>query len=797
MWKKLLNRISLTTNGTNPVEKTILLDTTFTAGGYTGNSNITGDPTDYSRYYKGWVYANLNAIASSVSKMEIKLYKVRVIAGVPEMIEIESHPVLDSLDRLNAFTSYTDGLYITQTYKDMAGDCFWYIDDSKDNIYVLEPNKVKVLFDYVGGGGVKITGYEYTTLVNGKPEKETYAPDQVVPFKNPNPLNPVRGMGSIAVALDTIDTDIYAEDFNKRFFLNNATPDTVLTTDQRITQENMRRLESDLKRRFGGTKNAHKTMILQGGLNIQPLNSTQRDMEFLEQSKWVRDKMMAIFGNTKMSLGLVEDVNRASADASLYGWLKEVIKPKMQSFVDALNEFYLPNMTGEPLIFGFEDPYPEDSAEDITMAKEGYNKWLTRNEARDLFELEPVEGGDEFTQAVNPLDPNNPDPQTPAKPTDGKEPTDDNLPKAIRNVNYEKRFRQLGIQTIVEKQKELLVATKQIAAEAVKEAQGMIEHEHIAPKKDIRWSEFFTNDDVLSYHHAKINKVESVETRFKIKLTEYLGRLEEKVMNSVSQIEVKGLAKAALDPLVNIDDEVSFGINLFTPLMEEATMIGGMAAQALLNEKLNYKPSAEIRAAVKASVKKFTKSMTETDMNALTDKIVQLTADGVAIPEIRNEVKAFFEGATRDQVEMITRTEVLRTANAASIDAYKQSDVVVGKQWVTAGDACEFCLELEKEYADVPLDSTFADEGDIIETSEGKTFEISYGSLDQPPLHPNCRCDVLPVLADEFNKTLSKALKPKKVKPTIDKKALEIEQLKADLEKEKAYAKELEELVSE
>ena len=182
MWKKLLNRISLTTNGTNPVEKTILLDTTFTAGGYTGNSNITGDPTDYSRYYKGWVYANLDAIASSVSKMEIKLYKVRVIAGVPEMIEIESHPVLDSLDRLNAFTRYTDGLYITQTYKDMAGDCFWYIDDSKDNIYVLEPNKVKVLFDYVGGGGVKITGYEYTTVVNGKPEKETYAPEQVVPF---------------------------------------------------------------------------------------------------------------------------------------------------------------------------------------------------------------------------------------------------------------------------------------------------------------------------------------------------------------------------------------------------------------------------------------------------------------------------------------------------------------------------------------------------------------------------------------------------------------------------------------
>ena len=155
MWKKLLNQITSTTSGISETplapaqEKTV-----YTAGGFTQSSNITGDPTDYSKYYNGWVYANLNALASSVSKMEIKLYKVRVINGTTELIEVENHEVLDKLDRLNAFTSYTDALYITQTYKDMAGDCFWYIDDARQNIYILEPNKVKVLFDYVGGGGV-------------------------------------------------------------------------------------------------------------------------------------------------------------------------------------------------------------------------------------------------------------------------------------------------------------------------------------------------------------------------------------------------------------------------------------------------------------------------------------------------------------------------------------------------------------------------------------------------------------------------------------------------------------------
>lgn len=795
MWKKLLNQITSTTSGISETplapaqEKTV-----YTAGGFTQSSNITGDPTDYSKYYNGWVYANLNALASSVSKMEIKLYKVRVINGTTELIEVENHEVLDRLDRLNAFTSYTDALYITQTYKDMAGDCFWYIDDAKQNIYILEPNKVKVLFDYVGGGGVKITGYQYTTLLNGKPHTETYAPEQIVPFKNPNPLNPVRGMGAVAVALATIDTDLFAEDFNKRFFLNNATPDTILRTDQRITQENMRRLESDLKRRFGGTRNAHKTMILEGGLDIKPLNSTQRDMEFIEQSKWVRDKMMAIFGNTKISLGLTEDVNRASAESSLYGWLKEVIKPKMQSICDSLNEFYLPNMTSDALVFGFEDPYPEDSAEDIAEATAGYGKWLTRNEAREMFDLAPIEGGDDFGSSDQSV------PQEPATPSDGQAPPEDDVPKAVRNVDYVKRFRQLGIYKQVEKQKTLLLATKEIAAEAVKEAQGLIEHEHVAPNKDVRYSEFFTNDEVISYHRAKINKIESVEARFEVKLTEYLNRLEDKAMIAVGQIEEKGLQKAALDPLFDIEDEVSFGINLFAPLMEEATMIGGMAANALIGEKLNYKPSAEVRKKVKSSIKKFTKSMTETDLNALTDKIVTLTANGATVNDIKSEVAGFFDNARQKQIDTVVRTEVLRTANLATTDAYKQSDAVIGKQWTTAGDSdvCEFCLQAEKDYQDVALDANFANKGDTIEDGQGNVMTLDYSHLEAPPLHVRCRCDILPVLADEFTKTLSGALKPKKAKKVVaDPNADEIEKLKEELAKEREYAKELEGLINE
>ena len=63
---------------------------------------------------------------------------------------------------------------------------------------------------------------------------------------------------------------------------------------------------------------------------------------------------------------------------------------------------------------------------------------------------------------------------------------------------------------------------------------------------------------------------------------------------------------------------------------------------------------------------------------------------------------------------------------------------------------------------------------------------LDYSHLDAPPLHVRCRCDILPVLADEFSKTLNKALKPKD--DGLDK-------LKQELEEQKKYAEELEKLL--
>jgi len=82
------------------------------------------------------------------------------------------------------------------------------------------------------------------------------------------------------------------------------------------------------------------------------------------------------------------------------------------------------------------------------------------------------------------------------------------------------------------------------------------------------------------------------------------------------------------------------------------------------------------------------------------------------------------------RAENIARTETARADVQGNLAGYKASGVVESKQWLTAPDCCDLCQELDKEVV-------------------GLNEQFSNGGGDGAPLHPQCRCDVIPVLSNE------------------------------------------------
>ena len=119
---------------------------------------------------------------------------------------------------------------------------------------------------------------------------------------------------------------------------------------------------------------------------------SQRDMEFIEQMRFSRDKILGIFRVPRTVLGITDDVNRANAEATDLVFAKRCIKPRMQRMVEQLNEFFVPLFPGsENLFLDFDDPVPENTElklkEHETALRSGYK---TINEVRESENLKPV-----------------------------------------------------------------------------------------------------------------------------------------------------------------------------------------------------------------------------------------------------------------------------------------------------------------------------------------------------------------------------------------------------------------------
>lgn len=143
----------------------------------------------------------------------------------------------------------------------------------------------------------------------------------------------------------------------------------------------------------------------------------------------------------------------------------------------------------------------------------------------------------------------------------------------------------------------------------------------------------------------------------------------------------------------------------------------------------------------------------ETTREALMATLSQGYDNGESIDELIKRIEAVYEIADKQRAEMIARTESIRASNSASVEAYRQSGVVVGKEWLTERDdrTCPFCEKLDGKV--IGLDKNYFKVGDKVHAEDSKgnkvSMEVGLADVGEPPLHPDCRCTTIPVIATD------------------------------------------------
>lgn len=327
--------------------------------GMVGAPYISEDSTDMTSMlnrYWGWIYGCIRALAEPVSTIELKLFRL----NGESVDEVESHPVLELLDKVNDNMTFMQLVDKYVVHKKLTGEAYWYlyrVGSEIDQIWPLQPNQITpVPGDYRKGEFIQY----YTLQLQGKEPQRIEAKD-MIQFKEQSPTSLYRGQGVVEAAFKSLNMELYSEDFNLNFFKNAASTGAILSTEGKLGPQSIKRFKKEIEAQYQGYKKAHKTLILDQGTKYTEAGRSQRDMEFMNLSDFTRDKILALMRVSKTMLGMGEDVNRATAETQSIVFNQQSVVPEMRALTDTLNEFLLPQYAGtETMFFDFVDPTPSD-----------------------------------------------------------------------------------------------------------------------------------------------------------------------------------------------------------------------------------------------------------------------------------------------------------------------------------------------------------------------------------------------------------------------------------------------------
>jgi HK97 family phage portal protein len=679
--------------------------------------------------FTGWTFAAVNAIAGEVSNIQLRLYQIEG----DDHEEQNDHPLLTLLEGVNEHMTGPEFKYTMMAHLELTGNFYCLLDgvtnytDQPRALYPLNPGRVRTKIDK-SSFPYKIAHYEFT--IDGK--VYTFQPYQILHMKYPDPNDPFVGIGVPQTIPSWIDSDNYAMEYNRKFFINGASVGLYIQTDTNV-ESNIERIRAGWGNRHEGVENAHKTPVLPKGAKLEHTGVTQRDMDFSKLTEATRDRILAGFRVSKTILGTAEsDTNRATAETADYVFSKRTIKPKMLLVISYLNEFLVPRY-GDDLYLTFIDPTPEDKefrTQEMTAAAGTGVPIMTQNEARKTYlGLGPIDGGDKL------MIPSTLEQAGVTQTPEGEDQT----PQLAKSKTVEgwhaKTVRtriggKLANSNIASFRRALSKAFEKAIDKTVKyETKSLKDLSHSEYME--HWKRFADRSDIAVAELKRIFRGIDAKQR------------KEVLENLPSATGVK----KALGELFDLKEWIGITVDLVTPILAALAKDEATAALAMIGaDHQDIFADTSTRAALERGISKMATSYNETTLDQL-KKVLNEKLDqsgGTNLGELTNAVEGVYSYADERRAGLIAKTESFRAANWANKEAWKASGVVKTVQWYTAEDdkVCEYCEALDGK--EIDINENFYNSGDTIVGQNGGTTTADYGDVEAPPIHPDCRCYIRP-----------------------------------------------------
>lgn len=685
----------------------------------------------------------------------------------------ERHPVLDLLANVNPLLNGFDFTYMRMIWIQMTGNAYTMVyhgdgeGQAPTELWPMPPQYTWV----VPSRENWIDGYVYG---HQEADKHEFAPDEIIHFRmNPGVRDLIYGMGWAEAVWHSLALDGSNDIMDRALSENHARPDYAVIMEGG-TADQANNLEEAINRRHKGSRKAGRSAVLAGPkITMQPLSFPPKDMTGRDE---LAEKIASASG-VPVSMLKANDPNLASAKQGYQQWRESTVLPMCRSDEQQLNQDFVP-LFDDRLVLAYDNPVPGDEERDarVTQVYVG-SGIMTANEGRQGLNLEPsdTEHADELLINGQPLggieqpapfafNLNQPEPG-PSVTVNSEQPDMTAVAGLVESVGK----LVAALETKAESGEEIKAASlADITLEDVAENMGIegVKQSDVMQGKGAGCTCSKAKDDgdgdagdTMREDERKRPMLEFSQTMAGIFVdqVEAVARMVEG-MKADPNIQTKDAAEdraAAIREmeslLAQFDDQMDDAIR---PFMESSLDTGGAAGLSRL-ESPDLSPfdvtNPKVAEYLEQNTMKLRAQLQQTTARALTDVVADGLQQGQTPANISTALREQAPELSKTRSDAIARTESARAYVDGQELAWEQSGVVEGKQWLLAPDACEFCKRAAKDFNDktVKLGEAFYPKGATIVGVEGGVMKADYSAINGPPLHPNDRCDTVPILIED------------------------------------------------
>lgn len=337
--------------------------------------------------------------------------------------EIETHPILDLLERPNPFESGQAFRQRWHSFLAIAGNSYTEFvapgadefgqlerkqradEKPKAELYVLRPDRMRValsergypaMYVYDTGAG-KVEWLTPWTKGDAIPPsarairiKATNGASPIWHEKLFHPTNDVYGLPPIDPAARTIDVHNEAMAYSKAMLQNRATPSGAIAFDKDtpVTEETRAALKSMLEEAYSGPANAGRPLVLEGGMTWQQMGTNPTDLEFQDGKNAAARDIAFVVGVPPMLLGIPGDNTYSNYREALMAFWRQSVMPATQRFCRGMMDFLRPRFDDAEdfvLSFDVDQIAALDLARSEVWTRVEQSSVLTINEKREAL----------------------------------------------------------------------------------------------------------------------------------------------------------------------------------------------------------------------------------------------------------------------------------------------------------------------------------------------------------------------------------------------------------------------------